>query len=79
MVALLSFLVWHQGRTRYTDSALHGPVISASATTIEKSMTGGRGQEPVAMTIDDIEMVKGEYVKAAKNAVLAGFDGVEIQ
>lgn len=34
--------------------------------------------EPEAMTADDIKKAKNEYVNAAKNAVEAGFDGVEL-
>jgi N-ethylmaleimide reductase len=34
--------------------------------------------EPRAMTIEDIKMTQTEYVNAAKNAVIAGFDGVEL-
>ncbi len=33
---------------------------------------------PKAMTAEDIEKTKAEFVKAAKNAVAAGFDGVEL-
>ena len=33
---------------------------------------------PEAMTIDDIDTAKAEFVTAAKNAVKAGFDGVEL-
>lgn len=34
--------------------------------------------EPREMTIDDIVKTRNEYVKAARNAVAAGFDGVEL-
>jgi N-ethylmaleimide reductase len=33
---------------------------------------------PVAMTLDDIRTAQDEFVKAAKNARAAGFDGVEL-
>jgi N-ethylmaleimide reductase len=33
---------------------------------------------PIAMTAEDIEHAKQEYVKAAKNAITAEFDGVEL-
>ena len=35
-------------------------------------------QTPRAMTIDDIVHTRNEYVTAAKNAITAGFDGVEL-
>lgn len=34
--------------------------------------------EPAAMSTEDIEHAKREYVQAAKNAIAAGFDGVEL-
>ncbi|MDX5374428.1 MAG: alkene reductase [Gammaproteobacteria bacterium] len=34
--------------------------------------------EPVAMTAEDIATVRGEFVQAARNALAAGFDGVEL-
>ncbi len=34
--------------------------------------------EPVAMTSDDIRATKAEFVQAARNAIVAGFDGVEL-
>jgi N-ethylmaleimide reductase len=34
--------------------------------------------EPAAFTLDEIQDTKQEYVQAAKNAVAAGFDGVEL-
>ena len=33
---------------------------------------------PTAMTADDLELTKAEFVNAAKNAIKAGFDGVEL-
>ncbi|HVS94183.1 MAG TPA: alkene reductase [Mucilaginibacter sp.] len=34
--------------------------------------------EPKAMTIDELAETKAEFVQAAKNAVAAGFDGIEL-
>ena len=34
--------------------------------------------EPIAMSREDIQSTKNEYVEAAKNAIEAGFDGVEL-
>lgn len=34
--------------------------------------------EPLAMSAEDIKVTKAEYVNAARNAVKAGFDGVEL-
>jgi N-ethylmaleimide reductase len=47
-----------------------------------KMYVDGKGEleipEPTAMTQDDINTVIEEYVQAAKNAIDAGFDGVEV-
>jgi 2,4-dienoyl-CoA reductase-like NADH-dependent reductase (Old Yellow Enzyme family) len=36
------------------------------------------GDQPIAMTIEDIKRTIGDYVRCAQNAILAGFDCVEI-
>lgn len=49
------------------------PVVSASAVPMEEG-----GHVPKALTTDEIKLFIREYARAAKNAVEAGFDGVEI-
>jgi N-ethylmaleimide reductase len=58
-------------------------VLSASAIAAAGSMfTDAEGLKPhpvpQAMTESDIKATKDEYVQAAKNAIAAGFDGIEL-
>ncbi|ORY26890.1 hypothetical protein BCR39DRAFT_539973 [Naematelia encephala] len=52
--------------------------VSSSATRIESSLMGGPGDVPDEMTLEDIKRTIGDYVQCAKNAIEAGFDGIEI-
>ena len=55
-------------------------VVSSSAFALEasQSMTGVAGATPVAMTEDVIQLFIDDFAQAARNAIEAGFDGVEI-
>jgi NADPH2 dehydrogenase len=68
--------LWAHGRAARTavmeEKGL--PVIAPSEVPIE----GEGAARPRAMTGEEIERTVGEYVAAARNAVEAGFDGVEI-
>jgi 2,4-dienoyl-CoA reductase-like NADH-dependent reductase (Old Yellow Enzyme family) len=57
-----------------------GEVHSASAIGVDAAQTNaGEGMSvPKAMTVDEIEKRVEEYATAARNAMEAGFDGVEI-
>lgn len=50
-------------------------VVSSSATPVSKSEIGA--QPPKALSEAEIHEFIGDYVQAAKNAIEAGFDGVE--
>jgi hypothetical protein len=52
--------------------------VSSSATRVENTLGGGPGDVPDEMTLDDIKRTIDDYVQSAKNAIEAGFDGVEI-
>ncbi len=79
--------LWHVGRTSHRVITGGETPISASATQgvspafgpLEK---GGYGflttEPPKEMTHEDIHQVIDEYVIAAKNALDAGFDGIEL-
>ncbi|KAI9318001.1 hypothetical protein BX666DRAFT_1933769 [Dichotomocladium elegans] len=72
--------LWHMGRA--SDSALldgHRPV-SASAIAISGNhpLTGKPYEIPQPLTVDEIKAIVQDYAQAAKNAVAAGCDGVEI-
>lgn len=58
-------------------------ILAPSALALSgKIWTDSQGEQPYdmprEMTIDDIRYSVGEYVQAARNAILAGFDGVEV-
>ncbi|HEX8840155.1 MAG TPA: alkene reductase [Sphingomicrobium sp.] len=73
--------LWQMGRLVHPDvSGLHP--ISSSATTAPDYAHTYEGKKPYvearAATLDDIERIVGEYAAAARNAIEAGFDGVQI-
>ena len=75
----------HTGRVSHplnmpTDAEVLAP--SAIAPTNTEMYTDQEGNQPIPapreMTIDDIEHAIEEFVQSAKNAIEAGFDGVEL-
>jgi N-ethylmaleimide reductase len=74
----------HTGRVSHPDNMpKDARVLAPSAITLEGQMyTETNGMQdhpkPEAMTADDIETAIEEYVSASKNAIEAGFDGVEL-
>lgn len=79
--------LWHVGRV--THPSITGgeqPVAPSAVKGINKGFgplpEGGYGfvdqEVPRAMTKEDIVQTQGDFVQAAKNAMEAGFDGVEI-
>ncbi len=75
----------HTGRVSHPDNMPDDAIVFApSAIKPEntKMYVDGKGEleipEPTAMSSSDIETVINEYVTAAKNAMEAGFDGVEV-
>src|SRR3990167_6859725 len=73
--------IWHVGRVSH-PAFLKGQLpISASATTMSGAiarsggLTFGSSREA---TLDEIKILIAAYATAAKNAIAAGFDGVEI-
>lgn len=74
----------HTGRISHMLNMQHGAKIMApSAIRAEGQMwTDSKGMQdyptPKAMTTEDIILTQAEYVTAAKNAIEAGFDGVEL-
>jgi len=74
--------LWHVGRISHT-SLLGGaqPVApSAVRANSQTYLKGGFGpvSEPRALSVEEIAQVVKDYGTAAKNAIEAGFDGVEI-
>jgi N-ethylmaleimide reductase len=73
--------LWHMGRI--VHPSLHGvQPISASATTAPGSAHTYDGRKPYiearALAIEEIPRLIGDYVKAARHAIAAGFDGVQL-
>ena len=74
----------HTGRVGHPDNMPAGSeIVAPSAIGLTGQMyTEQKGMQPFPvprdMTLQDIETAQDEYVQAAKNAVEAGFDGVEL-
>jgi len=81
--------LWHVGRISHTSLQANGqaPVSSVAvkannSTCYARDENGKPGpvpvSEPRALSVPEIKAVVQDYVRAAKNAIRAGFDGVEI-
>ena len=74
----------HTGRVSHSENMAEGTeILAPSAVTFVGEMyTDTKGMQPYLvpkeMTLEDIENAQNEYVEAAKNAITAGFDGVEV-
>jgi len=73
--------LWHMGRLVHPDLG-GGQPLSSSATTAPDHAHTYEGNKPYvearAATAADIKRIVDDYVRAARNAVRAGFDGVQI-
>jgi N-ethylmaleimide reductase len=74
--------LWHMGRLVHPSLPGRGQPLSSSATTMPGLARTYEGKQPYvqakAMTHDDIRRAISGYATAARNAMKAGFDGVEI-
>ncbi|MEP6786178.1 MAG: alkene reductase [Sphingomonadales bacterium] len=74
--------LWHMGRIVHPDFLGGEAPVSASATTAPGTAHTYVGKQPYAearaLRLDEIPRVIADYVHAAKNAIRAGFDGVQI-
>ena len=74
--------LWHMGRLVHPDYLDGAAPLSASATTAPFKAHTHDGKKPYeaarAATFDDISRIIGDYARAARNAVEAGFDGVQL-
>jgi N-ethylmaleimide reductase len=74
----------HTGRVSHSANMPEGSkIVAPSAISAEGNMwTDTQGMQttemPEAMTTDEVKATVQEYIQAAKNAIEAGFDGVEI-
>ncbi|GAA4009626.1 alkene reductase [Sphingomonas swuensis] len=73
--------LWHMGRLVHSSVTGMQPV-SASVSTAPGKVHTYDGKQPYeearALTADDIARVLGDYALATRNALRAGFDGVEL-
>ena len=73
--------LWHMGRLVHPDLG-EGQPVSSSATTAPDRAHTYEGKKPYvearAASPDDIARIVGDYAHAARNAVAAGFDGVQV-
>jgi len=73
--------LWHMGRLVH-DSVSGMAAVSASATRGPNKAHTYDGKQELpearAVTADDIERILSDYALAARNAITAGFDGVQI-
>ncbi len=74
--------LWHMGRIVHPDFLNGEAPISSSATTapgMAHTATGKKPYEPArSLRLDEIPRLIDDYVHAARNAIAAGFDGVQI-
>jgi N-ethylmaleimide reductase len=72
----------HAGRIAHSDNKAGVETISASAVTAPGEMVTAEGpkphDEPRALETEELPAVVADYVSAARNAVDAGLDGVEV-
>lgn len=73
--------IWHVGRVTHPHFLDGNLPISASATVMTGALNRVKGLHfgtSRAVTIDEIAGLMDSYAQAAKNAIQAGFDGIEI-
>ena len=74
--------LWHMGRLVHSDFLGGAQPVSSSATTAPGDAHTAEGKKPYAearaLELSEIPRVIADYVHAAKNAIAAGFDGVQI-
>ena len=74
--------LWHMGRIVHPDFLDGEPPVSASATTAPGKAHTYEGKKPYgqarALRLDEVGRLLDDYVAAARHAMSAGFDGVQI-
>ena len=74
--------IWHAGRATHPDLNNGEEAVSCSAVAIDGDTHTQNGKVPFptprALTDDEIPSIVAAFVNAAKNAIAAGFDGVEV-
>lgn len=80
---LIFLQLWHVGRVSHPDIQEDGKLpVAPSAIRADADVATYEGRKPMvtphALSKDEIEAILRDYHQAAKNAMEAGFDGVEI-
>jgi N-ethylmaleimide reductase len=74
--------IWHAGRAAHPAMNDGAESVSSSAIAIDGDVQTPKGKlpnaVPRALTLEEIPTVVAAYVQGAKNAIEAGFDGVEV-
>lgn len=74
--------IWHAGRAAHPDLNGGAPTFSASAIAINGDVHTQNGMvphvAPQELSVEQIQVIVQEFAQAAKNAIAAGFDGVEV-
>ncbi|CAL0305898.1 unnamed protein product [Lupinus luteus] len=71
--------LWHAGRVSFCESQPNGQApISSTDKGIKKGVGVMDYSVPRRLRVDEIPMIVNDFRMAAKNAIEAGFDGVEI-
>ena len=73
--------LWHMGRLVHPDVSGMEPVSSSAVAAPDYAHTWEGKKpyvEPRASTEHDIERIVADYAQAARNAIAAGFDGVQV-
>ncbi len=72
----------HSGRVAHTDTTGTDRIVAPSAIAIDGEVHTATGKLPYpvphALTTEELDVVRDEFVTAARNAIAAGLDGVEI-
>ncbi|MEW6640437.1 MAG: alkene reductase [Pseudomonadota bacterium] len=75
--------LWHTGAMSHPDLRGGAQPLSASDVDPEQTSVTAAGRVPTVaprpMTRDEIRQTVADYARAARNAMMAGFDGVQIQ
>lgn len=74
--------LWHMGRLVHSSFLGGKPPVSSSATTAPAKAHTYEGRQPYdearALRIDEFPRLLDDYARAARNAIAAGFDGVQL-
>ncbi|KAG1090229.1 hypothetical protein G6F42_019754 [Rhizopus arrhizus] len=78
--AIIFLQLFHSGRvgSKYLNPNQEQVVGPSEIPSPGKNLQGEDYEVPHALTIKEIEAITNDFVQAAKNAIEAGFDGVEI-